>query len=239
MLCSVFLSIGMIVISIVVVDSSMLIGLITKDAALLSSTSDFNKNGVAMRADYDWIKQIGRNCLVGLQGDSSDCDYVITQIESINRDNEMTYTDQSLSCRSVAHLFRRIIANNLRTRQLRVCALIAGWDHERNRPILYWLDSIGSIQEVPYGAHGDEFSFVWSLLDRKNRAIDISRTSAEPIPTGVTDRPAVGFRSMDVTEATAVIDSCMRAARKRTMGRVGNFKTKCVTIGGCKELESC
>ena len=226
--------------NVIVVDSSMLIGLITKDAALLSSTSDFNKNGVAMRADYDWIKQIGTNCLVGLQGDSSDCDYVVTQIESINRDNELTYADQSLSCRSIAHLFRRIIANNLRTRQLRVCALIAGWDHERNRPVLFWLDSIGSIQEVPYGAHGDEFPFVWSLLDRKNRAIHSDGTPTEPNPTCVSasDRPVVGFRAMDVTEATAVVDSCMRAARKRTMGRVGNFRTKCVTIGGCKELES-
>lgn len=228
----------MIGIGVIVVDASMLIGLITKDAALLSSTSDFNKNGVAMRADYDWIKQIGQNCLVGLQGDSSDCDYVVTQIESMNRDNELTYGDKSLSCRSIAHLFRRIIANNLRSRQLRVCALIAGWDHERNRPVLYWLDSIGSIQEVPYGAHGDEFPFVWSLLDRKNRAIQSSGPPAEPNPTCVIDRPVVGFRSMDVAEATAVIDSCMRAARKRTMGRVGNFKTKCVTMGGCKELES-
>lgn len=222
---SFFLCVVMIGIGVIVVDASMLIGLITKDAALLSSTSDFNKNGVAMRADYDWIKQIGQNCLVGLQGDSSDCDYVVTQIESMNRDNELTYGDKSLSCRSIAHLFRRIIANNLRSRQLRVCALIAGWDHERNRPVLYWLDSIGSIQEVPYGAHGDEFPFVWSLLDRKNRAIQSSGPPAEPNPTCVIDRPVEtrisnsGEFTIHKEKETRIISKC-RIRRTSTIPTV-------------------
>ena len=241
-----------------VVRASLMIGMVTKDAAILSSTSDFNKNGVAMRADYDWIQQIGQHCLMGLQGDPSDCNFIASQIEAINREHELTYNDRSLSCRSIAHLFRKIIANHLRKNRLQVCAMIAGWDHERDCPVLYWLDSIGSLQEVPYAAHGHEFPFVWSLLDSKNREASalvskmdttdglISDTdhvpSSETISTSICDHRSSppsslssrsGFRDLTINDALAVVDSCFAAARKRTMGRCGSFQIKSVTNKGC------
>lgn len=122
--------------------SSMMIGIVTKDAVILSSNNVFSKNGVAMRGDYDWIKQLGDNCLVGVQGDSSDCDFLISQLESSNRDHQMTF-GRSLSCRSVANLCRRIIAKFLRSNQLKISVLIAGWDSSKDLPLLFWLDSIG------------------------------------------------------------------------------------------------
>ena len=123
--------------------SSMLIGVVTKDAVILSSNNIFSKNGVAMRGDFDWIKQLGDDCLVGVQGDSSDCDFLLSQLESSNRDHQMTF-GRSLSCRSVANLCRRIIAKFLRSNQLKISVLIAGWDSTKDLPLLFWLDSIGS-----------------------------------------------------------------------------------------------
>jgi 20S proteasome alpha/beta subunit len=38
-------------------------------------------------------------------------------------------------------------------------------DHSILEPRLYWLDEYGSIQQLPYGAHGYGSHFVWSILD--------------------------------------------------------------------------
>ena len=122
--------------------SSLLIGVVTKDSVILSSNNVFSKNGVAMRGDFDWIKQLGDDCLVGFNGDSSDCDYLISQLESSSRDHQMTF-GRSLPCRSVAYLCRKIIAKHLRSGQLKVNILVAGWNYDSDLPSLYWLDSIG------------------------------------------------------------------------------------------------
>lgn len=122
--------------------ASLLIGVVTSESVILSSNNVFSKNGVAMRGDYDWIRQMGDDCLVGVQGDSSDCDFLLSQLESSNRDHQMTF-GRSAPCRSLAHLCRRIIAQNLRSKQLKVSVLIAGWDCDTNCPSLFWLDSIG------------------------------------------------------------------------------------------------
>jgi hypothetical protein len=37
--------------------------------------------------------------------------------------------------------------------------------NNRLEPRLYWLDEYGSIQQLPYGAHGYGSHFVWSILD--------------------------------------------------------------------------
>jgi 20S proteasome alpha/beta subunit len=123
--------------------ASLLIGVVTSDSVILSSNNVLSKNGVAMRGDFDWIRQLGDDCLVGVQGDSSDCDFLLSQLESSNRDHQMTF-GRSAPCRSVAHLCRRIIAQYLRSKQLKVSVLIAGWNYNTNRPSLFWLDSIGT-----------------------------------------------------------------------------------------------
>ena len=117
----------------------------TKDAAIIGSSSVFDKNGVAMSEDYEWVRQLGDDCLVGVQGDSSDCEYLLSQLESASRDHALTF-GHSLSCRSVAHLCRRIIAKFLRSSQLKVSVLIAGWNNDISQPSLFWLDSIGTGQ---------------------------------------------------------------------------------------------
>ena len=122
--------------------SSLLVGVVTKDAVIISSSNAFTKNGVTMRGDFDWIRQVGDHCFVGVQGDSSDCEYLLTQLESSNRDHVLTF-GRSLPSGSVAHLCRRIIAKFLRSNQLKVSVLIAGWNSDRNCPTLFWLDSIG------------------------------------------------------------------------------------------------
>jgi 20S proteasome alpha/beta subunit len=70
----------------------MLIGLVTKDAAIISSTRTLSTNGVTMKGDFDWIHQIGGNILVGLHGDPSDCAFFLNQLQSLNRNHEGNFS---------------------------------------------------------------------------------------------------------------------------------------------------
>lgn len=129
---------------------------------------------------------------------------------------------------------------------------------------------------VPYAAHGQEFSFVLGLLDRKNRDNNYAATggfstateiiageegtieigssvsdsdvssvqhipmqSENQITTSLLNKKRTGaLLQMDVTGGVSVIKSCIEAARKRTVGRLGSFGIKCVTASGCRDLGS-
>ena len=45
--------------------------------------------------------------------------------------------------------------------------------NNKGKPLLYYLDSVGALQEVRYGSQGKEMAMVLSLLDRKNMEIGI------------------------------------------------------------------
>ena len=181
-----------------------------------------------MRADYDWIHQIGQHCLMGLQGDASDCNFISSHIEAINREHELTYNDRSLSCRSIAHLFRKTIADHLRKNRLQVCAMIAGWDRERDCPVLYWLDSIGSLQEVPYAAHGNEFPFVWSLLDSKNREASTSVSRVDTSDTQIHDNEVLTADKDHIpssaTISTSICDDQLSLPPPSTSSSISGFR---------------
>jgi hypothetical protein len=117
---------------------------------------------------------------------------------------------------------------------------------------------------VPFAAHGQEFSFVLGLLDRKNcndghTATDSTLSTSEMIATegnailnsdanGVNCIPMKSETSLQQTKRTGallqmdliggvnVIRSCIDVARKRTVGRLGSFNIKGVTLSGCKDL---
>lgn len=117
---------------------------------------------------------------------------------------------------------------------------------------------------MPFAAHGQEFSFVLGLLDRKNSnnghtATDGLLSTAEMTATGgnIIDNSDVNgvncvpvqsgtslqrtkrtgaLLQMDLIGGVNVIRSCIDVARKRTVGRLGSFNIKGVTASGCKDL---
>lgn len=44
--------------------------------------------------------------------------------------------------------------------------LVGGYDTASHEPHLYWVDYLGTMTEVPFGAHGYGSYFALSLLDR-------------------------------------------------------------------------
>lgn len=68
---------------------------------------------------------------------------------------------------SAASWIRRSLAESLRSRKpYAVNLLVGGYDESTHTPHLYWVDYLGTIATVPFGAHGYGSYFALSLLDR-------------------------------------------------------------------------
>ena len=68
---------------------------------------------------------------------------------------------------SAASWIRRTLADSLRSRSpYSVNLLLCGYDTTTHTPHLYWMDYLGTLIEVPFGAHGYGSYFSLSLLDR-------------------------------------------------------------------------
>lgn len=66
-----------------------------------------------------------------------------------------------------ASWIRRSLAESLRSRKpYSVNLLVGGYDTSTSTPHLYWIDYLGTIATIPFGAHGYGSYFALSLLDR-------------------------------------------------------------------------
>ncbi len=210
----------------------LLLGIQTSDAVILSSTSSFTSHDLVMTTNYPWIHSfnspyLGHNAigtLVGLQGDPADCDLVLEEIKKETMYFELAFS-RCLSTHAIAHLCRKIISNNLRSRQLKVNALIGGREDiddggvardSKTNPVLYYVDSIGAIQKVPYACHGSEFISILSYLDRKNY-----RDGQGEIGE---------IQKLSIEEGIKLIQDCWTSARKRTSNRLDLSKCKVIGI---------
>ena len=128
--------------------------------------------------------------LIALQGDPVDCEELFTILQRVNLRHRASF-GIGMSTKSLAYFGSKVIASNLRSRQMNVNCFIGGWDYtntnanandndnsnsnnnNKGKPLLYYLDSVGALQEVRYGSQGKEMAMVLSLLDRKNMEIGI------------------------------------------------------------------
>ena len=70
-----------------------------------------------------------------------------------------------LSCNAAAHFVRNQLASSLRSRSpYQVQVLMGG--HDAEGPSLHWMDYMGSISKVNYGAHGISSNFAYAIMDK-------------------------------------------------------------------------
>jgi 20S proteasome alpha/beta subunit len=154
--------------------SSVTFGVVMKDSVIISSSSTFQSNGVILKGDHSYIHEIQPSMLLSVHGDCSDCNYLLSAVSKKMEEYEVTakngYVNDmtlgtGLSVKDLAHLCRKVIAENLRSRPLRVEILLAGWEMSKNQPCLFRIDSIASLQEVRYTACGRDSLHIISTLD--------------------------------------------------------------------------
>lgn len=81
------------------------------------------------------------------------------------------------------------------------------------QPELFWLDALGALQNVAFGAHGLASRFALSLLDN-------------------------GFREgMSLDEARDLMETCFRQLERRYLVSSVGFSMKVVDGDGCRDVE--
>lgn len=124
------------------------------------------------------------------------------------------------TCNSTANYMRNELASSLRSREgaYQVNCLFAGYDVPTSAEdsdagaSLYYMDYLGTLQQVPYGAHGYGASFVIAILDQ------LWRPDLTP------------------QEGEALLKKCMDEVRRRIVVSNDFFVVKAVTKDGIRVL---
>ena len=74
-------------------------------------------------------------------------------------------TGHEMGVESTAQYMRTEMAQALRRGPFQVNLLMGGWDHVEGKAKLYWMDYLGTLQQVNKGAQGYAAYFVNSVLD--------------------------------------------------------------------------
>jgi hypothetical protein len=111
--------------------------------------------------------------------------------------------------------------------------MVAGWDGDENsdseaggEPALYWLDDLGSVKRVQYGAHGPETPFLLSMLDQKGNILH------KQVATSSSSERKDRFLS-----AALLTRNCWLQMQQRARGKIDVHSAKlyCVDSVGCFE----
>ncbi|KAG8347835.1 putative proteasome beta 2 subunit [Trypanosoma vivax] len=130
---------------------------------------------------------------------------------------------RSISTQATAHFMRNTLSGALRSRggAYLVNCLLAGYDAETSADDdsvkgthLYYLDYLGTMQEVPYGCHGYGAAFVTAMLDRLWRPNLTSQEGAE------------------------LMQMCCDEVKKRVVISNDKFICKAVTSNGIELVET-
>lgn len=226
--------------------SPNLFGFKTKHGAYLSASSAIAHNGVTIRDNFPWIRKVG-SALVCILGDVSDCEELFGILNAQNCAHELDFSGRKISCKSAAHFCQSIISQRLRTnRRLNVEVMIAGSSNTEDSeatPQILWLDSIGSLQNVEYAAHGPDTPFLLSILDQNKSKMQADQVSFSPLDSESGISSALGnvlqARSDDC--ARFISDQCWAQLARRSRGRIdqSSITLQCVDrTGTCREVVS-
>ena len=139
-----------------------IVGLCGDDWVILAADSSVSSSIICMSEDYDRIAQIDKRHLLATSGETGDS----LQLTEFIQGNVALYRFRNgveLSSESLSHYIRHTMAQAVRRNPYEVNMLLAGHD---GKPSLYYLDYLGTLQKIPYGAQGYCAYFVLSVFDK-------------------------------------------------------------------------
>jgi len=115
-----------------------------------------------------------------------------------------------LSTKAQANFCRSELAEALRRGPYQVNILLGGYDESSDAASLYFLDYLGTLQKIPYGAQGYASYFCLSTMDREYRS------------------------GLDETAALAIVEKCINEMRTRFLIAQDNFIIKIIDKKGVR-----
>lgn len=155
-----------------------------KGYVIVASDTTAARSIVKMKTDEDKIKVVSPHLLMAYSGEPGVYYSVIYTItlssndqlgdtvqfaEFVERNLRLYHIRNNYALRpsAAASWIRRSLAQSLRSRKpYSVNLMLGGYDVTTDEPHLYWVDYLGTMTEVPFGAHGYGAYFGLSLLDR-------------------------------------------------------------------------
>ena len=174
-------------------------GILCNDFAILAHDNSAGRSIVKMKEDADKLFRLDHHIGIVVCGEPGDTTYFGEYIQK----NIALYrmrNGYSLSPQATANFTRNELAEHIRSRHPYMANLLmGGFDTESKKASLYYLDYLGTMAEVPYGAHGYGSHFVLGILDKDHRP------------------------DMTVPEAEELLEKCFSEIQKRLIINLPSF----------------
>lgn len=154
-----------------------LIGIKCDTFTILSHDNSAGRSILVMKQDQDKLFKLDDRLGMVTCGEAGDTVYFGEYIQK----NIALYRIRNgypLSPHAAANFTRHELAEFLRRSPYLVNLLLGGYDAKSSTSSLYLMDYLGTLADVPYGAHGYGSYFVYGILDRYHRP-DMSKEEAE------------------------------------------------------------
>jgi 20S proteasome subunit beta 4 len=157
-----------------------------KGYVIVAADTTAARSIVKMKTDEDKIKALSPHLLMAYSGEpgnlrsfSSNHLYISFVITTGDTVQFAEYVERNIRLYQIRNIYalrpsaaaswiRRSLAESLRSRKpYSVNLLLGGYDTASHDPQLYWIDYLGTMTSVPFGAHGYGSYFALSLLDRR------------------------------------------------------------------------
>lgn len=139
-------------------------GICGKDWVIVAADTAVNRSIFTLKSDEDKIMNLNTNKVLASSGEQTDryqfCNYIQKNLQL-----QAFRTGVELSVEASAQFMRNELAEALRRGPYQVNSLIGGFEHTTGEAKLYWMDYLGTLQQVQKGAHGYAAYFVNSVLD--------------------------------------------------------------------------
>lgn len=142
----------------------LVLGIVGRGFTLIAADQSVARSIVVFKQNEDKIAVIEPNKLMACAGPVGDRVH-FTEYISKNIQLYGLRTGITLSTHATAEFTRKQLAEALRKGPYEVNLLIGGFD-EKSGGELYYLDYLGSLHPVKFGAHGYASYFAYSMFDR-------------------------------------------------------------------------
>ena len=184
-------------------------GICGKDWVVIVTDTAVNRSIFTLKHNEDKITDLSEHKIVGTAGEVADRTQFTKYIER-NLALQEFRTGHELGVEATAQYMRTELATALRKGPYQVNLLVGGFDLQEQRAKLYWMDYLGTLQQVNKGAQGYAGYFVNSVLDQHFKM------------------------DMNLEQGLAACRDCIKELRTRFIINQHGFVGKVVTREGIK-----
>ena len=179
-------------------------GIAGMDWAIVATDTAVNRSIFTLKHDEDKITDINQFKILGTSGEQTQRYHFSNYIQR-NLSLMELRTGFEPNVETTAQYLRTELATALRKGPFQVNSLLGGYDLQEGRAKLYWMDYLGTLQQVNKGAQGYASYFVNSVLDNAFQ------------------------HDMTLEQGIEACKFCLKELRTRFMINQHHFKCKVVT----------